>query len=435
LKRNLLYPLLFAVLCGVCAYLIGVKVISLSIIEISLLATTLYFCCLFLRELRLSDFFYEGHLSETLQTKQQAILDKLTQMDEHRQALSKEIDSKIARIINKNIEKLELEDGSIDSPARVDLLDSDNRFSNVISQRFGVQTEQPEISLELSNDEGTVGDSPSIKMAQPGDRGVKKSHQSFISRDILLDTIRDALKTDSIETLLQPIVSLPQRRKRFFEATSRLRGANRLIIRPEEYILLAEEHSLIRIIDNAILMKCIYLARSSSKMDLNVGFFLNLSHKTLEDSEFIDSLGEFIEINQNIVDRFIFCLEADDMKNSSAERLRTIKGLGGLGCQFALTHVNSFDFDFAMLRDYKIQFLKIHHEVLKTYLSENSVEHVKLFKHQAYMHQIDLVVTHVETEDQLKSILDFESDFAQGYLFARPQVMESVDRSDGISNA
>ncbi len=435
MKRNLLYPLLFAVLCCVCAYLVGIKVISLSIIEISLLATTLYFCCLFLRELRLSDFSNERQLSETLQTKQQAILDKLTQMDEHRQALSEEIDCKIARIINKDIENLELEERSIHSNPRVDPHDSDNRFSNVISQSFGEPPKQSKISFELSSDEGTVGDAPSIEMDHQRKQSVKKSPQSFISRDVLLNTIRNSLKTDSIETLLQPIVSLPQRRKRFFEATSRLRGANRLIIPPEEYIVLAEEHSLIRIIDNAILMKCIYLARSSSKMDLNVGFFLNLSHKTVEDSEFIDSLGEFIEINQKIVDRFIFCLEANYMKNSSAEMLRTIKGLGDLGCQFALTHVNSFDFDFSMLRDYKVQFLKIHHEVLKTYLSENSVEHVKLFKHQAYIHQIDLVVTHVETEDQLKSILDFESDYGQGYLFARPQVIESLDKSDGISNA
>lgn len=433
LKRNFLYLLLFAGLCSVCSYWVGVKVIPLSTIEISLLATTMYFCGLFVRELRISSFSYERQLAKELQIKQQAILDKLTQMDENRQALSEEIDRKIARIIHKNIEKLEIETDSLHSSISTPH-ERENLSTDALNQGVSAFNEQTQPSLEHSNDRSTGGDVTSIKARQHGERGVKKSPKSFVARDVLLDTIREALKTDSIETLLQPIVSLPQRKKRFFEATSRLRDANHLIMQPDEYILLAEENSLIRIIDNAILMKCIHLARASSKKEINVGFFLNLSLKTLEDSEFIDSLGEFIEVNQGIVDQLILCLEAEDMKNSSEEMLRTIKGLGAIGCQFALTHVNSFDFDFRMLRDYKVQFLKIHQEVLKNYLKESSVDQVKSFKHQAYIHQIDLVATHVETEEQLKSILDFECDYGQGYLFAQPQVIEDLSKRERASN-
>lgn len=381
--------------------------------------------------LRTSDVSNGDLLSKELQTKQQAILDKLTQMDENRQALSEEIDRKIARIINKNIEKFELESESIHSSLPFDPEARESPFPDLAPQRASVSHEQRQTTREHLSGDRAVGEVTSTKNAKHSERGVKNSAKHFIARDVLLDAMREALKTDSIETLLQPIVSLPQRKKRFFEATSRLRGSNHLIMHPDEYILLAEENSLIRIIDNAILMKCIYLARSSSKKDLNVGFFLNLSLKTLEDSEFIDSLGEFIEVNQGIGDQLTFCLEEEDMKNSSEEMLNTIKGLGNIGCQFALTHVNSFEFDFRMLRDYKVQFLKIHHKVLKEYLKENSVEQVKILKHQAYIHQIDLVATHVESEDQLQSILDFECDFGQGYLFAQPQVMEDLSKREG----
>ena len=55
----------------------------------------------------------------------------------------------------------------------------------------------------------------------------------------LLETIRNALKHSRVDLYLQPIVSLPKRTLRFYEALSRLRTEDGAVIMPAEYIKLA----------------------------------------------------------------------------------------------------------------------------------------------------------------------------------------------------
>lgn len=379
--------------------------------EMGILSGLIYFSLLFFQELYFNRAKSDSQKSPLPRTVQDEILSKLETIDHHRIQLADEIDSKINELIRRNLEKLER---SIDPTKTSDLtptVDSSNP-----SVEDSLQGEVLPINLGTKTEnQPTPGQTTSFNY-EP---------KRFFTRDVLLDSIQTALKNDKIETFLQPIVSLPQRKKRFYEATSRLRDRNNALIMPEHYIQLAEEVSLIRIIDNAILMKCIYLARSASKKDLNVGFFLNLSLKTLEDDEFISSLSEFMEINHDMRDRLIFCLEANDMRDAKKVTLQTLQGLGDLGCQFALTRVTSLDLDFKALRNFKVRFLKINHETLQNFLHENGIENIKTFKHHAYLHQVDLVVTHIESEEEYAAVMDIESDFGQGYLFGRPDLVRS----------
>ncbi len=43
----------------------------------------------------------------------------------------------------------------------------------------------------------------------------------------ILDLVREGLRENAVELALQPIVSLPQRKRRFFECFSRVRTARR----------------------------------------------------------------------------------------------------------------------------------------------------------------------------------------------------------------
>lgn len=60
----------------------------------------------------------------------------------------------------------------------------------------------------------------------------------------LLSLIKEALQEDRIEMLLQPIVSLPQRKLRYFECFSRIRTSDNTIINPDDFLKIAEDHSL-----------------------------------------------------------------------------------------------------------------------------------------------------------------------------------------------
>lgn len=411
-----LFNLLAVTLISFClTILIRAYIIPLTPHEMGLLAGLIFFGVLFFQELYFNRSKTGEQDSSLQHTVPFEILKKLEEIDHHRIQLSEEIDNKINELIRSNLEKFE---HSFYASSSYNPLSPEDARKTIPTELDHNES----LDAPLSNTESTIhSDIQSMR----SDISFDQSPQKFVARDALLERVQVALKNDKIETLLQPIVSLPQRKKRFFEATSRLRDQNNEIIMPEHYIPLAEEVSLIRIIDNAILMKCIYLARSASKKDLNVGFFLNLSLKTLEDSEFISSLSEFMEINHDMKDRLIFCLEAKDMQEAPPGILKNLQELSTLGCQFALTRVTSFDLDFKTLRNFKVRFIKINHAVLQDFLKDTGVKNVKTFKHHAYLHQVDLVVTHVESEDEYTSVMDFECDFGQGYLFGYPDLVKS----------
>ena len=52
----------------------------------------------------------------------------------------------------------------------------------------------------------------------------------------MLEIIRRALEENRVDLYLQPVVSLPQRKLRFYEALSRLRSEDGAIIMPAQYI-------------------------------------------------------------------------------------------------------------------------------------------------------------------------------------------------------
>ena len=70
-----------------------------------------------------------------------------------------------------------------------------------------------------------------VPLAAPGETAV-------------LDIVREALRQDRVELYLQPIVSLPQRKSRFFECFSRIRSTEGMIVAPEQYLDIARRTGL-----------------------------------------------------------------------------------------------------------------------------------------------------------------------------------------------
>ena len=102
----------------------------------------------------------------------------------------------------------------------------------------------------------------------------------------ILQIIQDGLSRDRVELALQPIVSLPQRKHRFFEAFTRIRADDGSFIVPDQYIGIAEREGLITAIDNMLLFRCVQLLRKMQGKIRNVGFFCNISPHTLADQKF-----------------------------------------------------------------------------------------------------------------------------------------------------
>ncbi|MGH6891737.1 MAG: EAL domain-containing protein, partial [Dongiaceae bacterium] len=129
-----------------------------------------------------------------------------------------------------------------------------------------------------------------------------------LDEQTILDLVREGLRENAVELALQPIVSLPQRKRRYYECYSRVRTGDGKIIVPEQYLAVAERHGLVTAIDNLLLFRCIQTLRRIRRGNANVGFFLNISPNTLADRgffrDFIQLMAQNIELAPALVFEF-----------------------------------------------------------------------------------------------------------------------------------
>lgn len=245
---------------------------------------------------------------------------------------------------------------------------------------------------------------------------------SELSAGEILGITRDALEENRVDLYLQPIVSLPQRKVRFHEAFSRIRGHDGAIIVPQQYLPVATESGLISTIDNILLFRCVQHIRQSRTLDGDVGYFCNVSPHTLADAEFFDQFVDFMRHNAKLARNLIFEFGQAEVDAYGAEAWAQIERLGGLGFRFSMDRVTNLDLDFLELRRRRFSFVKVNADLLVSgYDKMRATIEASDLAEAMKRNGIDLVAEKIESERIVPELLDFEVDFGQGFLFGEPQ--------------
>ncbi|HZD25799.1 MAG TPA: EAL domain-containing protein, partial [Alphaproteobacteria bacterium] len=182
--------------------------------------------------------------------------------------------------------------------------------------------------------------------------------------DTPLEQIREALEANRVDLYLQPVVSLPQRRTRYYEAFSRLRTAEGKLLTPDQYLDAAAELGLIATIDNLLLFRCVQLVRRLKKRRPDVGFFINISSHTLEDGEFLAQFADFLESNRNLASSLIFEFAQRDVRGFPPEVTDQLARLSRRGFRFSMDQIDGLDFDAGGLEALGFGFVKVPAQML-----------------------------------------------------------------------
>ncbi len=248
-----------------------------------------------------------------------------------------------------------------------------------------------------------------------------KEKTTPLTREQLLNIIEKALNNDRIEMLIQPIVSLPQRKARHFECFSRIREEDGTIYTPDHFLHLAEEENLIRLVDNAMLFRCIQLARASAKKNFDVSFFCNISQHTLSDKFFFESLSEFLHSNRDLAQHIVFEFHEEAIIHNLSPIEPLIKKLRLFDCRFSVDQVTRLDLNIKRLKNLNFKYIKFHSPVLMKELSRHSgPEQIASFKKECDLNNMDVILSHIEDEEALLKLNDFHFDYGQGFLFGSP---------------
>jgi len=118
--------------------------------------------------------------------------------------------------------------------------------------------------------------------------------------EALLTLVREVIDANRIDLYLQPIVTLPQRKVRYYEAMSRLRDERGELLHAASFIPQAESAGLMPKVDNLVIFRCVQVVRRLLLKNRDIGLFCNLSATTLTDSTCFPRFLDFMDANRAI---------------------------------------------------------------------------------------------------------------------------------------
>ncbi len=235
----------------------------------------------------------------------------------------------------------------------------------------------------------------------------------------MLNRVRDAVENGRIDFYLQPIVSLPQRKPRFYEAFSRLRDAEGRILKPADYLEAAERASKIGVIDNMILMRCIQALRDEKRRTPRLAVFCNLSPATVYDTAFFNQLTDYLEMNSDIAPNLIFEFTYPAIQTMHPRVMENLNAIAAKGFEFSIDHIHTIDLDWEDLRARNFCFAKAPASLLLAASrgDDASIARLRAFRKRLADAGVDLIAEKIEFENHMPEILSFGIDYGQGNLF------------------
>jgi len=251
-----------------------------------------------------------------------------------------------------------------------------------------------------------------------------RAYLDTLGESELLETIRASLEENRVDLYLQPIVSLPQRKLRYYEALSRLRAENGAVIMPAQYIKVAAPAGLMSVVDNLLLFRCVQIVRRLTQKSRDIGVFCNISGDTLTDTEFFPQFIEYMRHNKDLATQIVFEFGQDSVLNAGTKGEENLSLLAGLGFALSMDHVDTLALDFAKLKRIGFRHLKVRAETLLGGMgSARAAVGPEDFKTLLGRHGLNLIVERVEHEKTVVQLLEYGVDFAQGYLFGEPRAV------------
>lgn len=238
----------------------------------------------------------------------------------------------------------------------------------------------------------------------------------------VLDVVRRSIEANRIDLYLQPIVTLPQRKVRYYEALTRLRDDSGQLILPSGYLRIAEQAGMMPLIDNIMLFRSVQVLRRLGERSSARGVFCNISVHSLVDAEFFPEFISFMEQNRSLADSLTFEFTQDMLKACGPIEQESLQALSSLGFRFSLDHVYDLDVDFRELHERNFRFIKVDSDVFLNRMTEAGAR-IHPADMCAYLERfgLELIVEKIEDERSLTNVLDHDVGLAQGYLFSEPR--------------
>ncbi len=246
----------------------------------------------------------------------------------------------------------------------------------------------------------------------------------------ILAAVRGAIDQNRLDIYLQPLVSLPQRKVRFYEAVTRLRDERDQMLAAEDFIGVAEAAGLVGRIDHMVVLRCVQVLRRLMVRNKEVGIFCNISSATLRNPSIFAQCLDFLEANRALAPSFVLEFKQSTLRSLGPTETEHLAALAQRGYRFSIDHVTDLRFEPRELADRGVRYIKVPAALLLDPKQSSASDiHPSDLSDLLGRFGIDLIAERIEGERSVVDLLDYDVRFGQGFLFAPPRPL----RPEGAS--
>lgn len=238
----------------------------------------------------------------------------------------------------------------------------------------------------------------------------------------MLIAVKNAIEASRIDLFLQPMVTLPQRKVRFYEAVARLRDDNDQLLTAGDFVGAAEAAGLMGQIDHTVLLRCVQVLRRLMVRSKDVGVFCNVAGSTLSNPSVFGQFLDFLEANRILAPSLVLEFKQNTFRHLGPVESEHLATLQRLGYGFSIDNVTDLRLDPRELADRGVKFIKVPAAMLLDQKQLSTADiHAADLSDLLGRFGIDLVAERIEGERAVVDLLDYDVRFGQGFLFAPPR--------------
>jgi cyclic-di-GMP phosphodiesterase TipF (flagellum assembly factor) len=278
-----------------------------------------------------------------------------------------------------------------------------------------VTTEPENAPLDLAARSEFAAPEPAVPAVVPSPRAAMSQNESIS----LLRGILDAGRAD---LYLQPVVSLPQRRVRYYETFTRLRKEDGSLLLPGDFLSTAESGGLMPRIDHLVLTRAAQIVRWLLNKNRDIALICNIATKTLTDPQSWTQLQQFFESHQELAPALVLEFPQSFWRSNGPLPQANLAALAKLGARFSMDRVSDLRLEPRELAERGIRMVKVPAPMLLSAAATRAFDiHPADISDLMARFGISLIAEQIENEATVSDLLDLEVRAGQGFLFSPPR--------------
>lgn len=232
------------------------------------------------------------------------------------------------------------------------------------------------------------------------------------------EAILAALGDGRVELHLQPVVTLPQRRTRYYDASTRLRIDAATLLAPADFRAVLARHGRLAELEAAALDRTLAIARHLAGRDHGASVSCSLSLQSLSDRAFLVECERRLEFDRSAARRMVIEIAEAELALMGPAEQAALARFSALGAALALDSARDLHADWVGLVRRGFDYAKIDAAAI---LEARPPGETTALVGEVAAAGMQLIATHVGREEFVPDLLDYDVPLAQGSAIAAPR--------------